>query len=107
MKPRKLRRVKSKVWNEPPAKRAGQEAQTFLRKAARVHEANALSDEQIDLILAQAIVDAVTDRGSVVEADLKRANVPAGAITPTRYLRCLALARELCPSLDGRAFRAA
>jgi hypothetical protein len=72
-----------------------------LRKDSRARERAALTDAEIDTILARAIIEAATDRGAVSEADLARCNVPREALTPLRFRRCLALAREMCPALAG------
>lgn len=53
-----------------------------------------MSFEEIDNRIVKAIIASVIATGAVTIPDLLRTNIPKGAITRARFLRCLDIARE-------------
>lgn len=125
-----MRRVKSKVWDEPapafassdplpigkpPVQHKNEphaEFQSRLlcydhRKFKLEQDRAALTSAEIDRRLVGLLVDCGKQAREVTEADIRGLNIPLKEITPSRKARCLARAEEQFPGCKDRIYQIA
>ena len=71
-----------------------------LRKGRMARAQAAMTVEEADELLVNAIVENMIANGDVKKQDLRRTNVRPDIIE-ARFKHCLAIAEERCPSLRG------